>query len=202
MILVPVTVIPYVTRAAPLRGRERVLEQSARAREALALAARSVGAELGELEKDEEDAPLPSNGWHWSVSHAEHYAAATLARFRIGIDVEEVRPRSQTLVPRVTSRVELELLGGFDWQRFFRVWTAKEAVLKRAGQGLLELSGCKLVAVPDTETLILNHRGRDHVVRQFMRANHIVSVSHDGPAAVQIEWSFEPAAHDVAEDRA
>ena len=195
MIVVPVVVLPYVARATPLRGRERVLEQSSRAREALARAARAVDAQMGELTKDEEDAPLPSNGWHWSLTHAEHFAAATIARFRIGIDIEEVRPRSQALVPRVTSRVELELLGGFDWQRFFRVWTAKEAVLKRAGQGLLELSGCRLVAVADDCTLILHHRGRDHVVRQLLRANHIVSVSHDGPSDVNIEWTFDDGVH-------
>lgn len=190
MSTLPVVVLPYAECDRPLAGRARVEEQSRRAREALSRAATIAGARLAELQKDGEEAPLPSNGWHWSLSHGRHFAAAALARAPLGIDLEEIRPRSQALVPRVTSRAELELLGGFDWCAFFRVWTAKEAVLKKAGVGILELSRCRLLAVPDARTLVLSHRGREHVVHQEFRADHVVSIAHDAPeAALEWHWS-------------
>jgi 4'-phosphopantetheinyl transferase len=189
---VPVVVLPYEARAVALAGRDRVAEQSRRAREALALAADSIEARLGPLLKNVEDAPVPTNGWHWSLSHGTHFAAAALARSPIGVDVECVRPRSQAIVPRVTSREEIDLLGGFSWERFFRVWTAKEAVLKKAGCGILELSQCILVAVPDNTTLVLRHRERDHLVNQLVRDEHVVSVSHDEASHALVDWRWNP----------
>ncbi len=190
MSVVPIVVMPYEPRSIALAGRERVVEQSRRAREALAVAAEVIGAHLDPLRKDAEDAPIASNGWHWSLSHAAHGVAATLSRSPIGIDIEWIRPRNQTLVPRVTSRHEIELFGGFSWVSFFRVWTAKESVLKKAGCGILELSSCNLVAVADDSTLVLRHRERDHVVRQLIRDEHVVSISHDDTNGASADWRW------------
>lgn len=189
----PVVVLPYEPRAVALAGRERVAEQSRRAREALAIAADAVGVRLGPLGKADDDVPLPSNGWHWSLSHATHLVAATLARAPVGVDIEWIRPRSQTIVPRVTSRAEVDLLGGFSWESFFRVWTAKEAVLKKSGCGILELSACSLVAVPDERSLVLRHRERDHFVHQMLRADHVVSIAHDESELAGIDWRWTSA---------
>jgi 4'-phosphopantetheinyl transferase len=191
---VPVVVLPYESRAGTLAGRERVAEQSRRAREALTVAADALDAVLGPLVKNAEDAPLPANGWHWSLSHGTHFAAAALARSAVGVDVEWIRPRSQAIVPRVTSREEIDLCGGFSWETFFRVWTAKEAVLKKSGCGILELSRCVLVAVPDGTTLVLRHRERDHLVHQFRREEHVVSVSHDEGSHALVDWRWNPLA--------
>jgi 4'-phosphopantetheinyl transferase len=177
---------------AGLRGRQRLASQSARARVALALSARSSGARLGPLEKDVEEAPLPTNGWHWSLSHATGFAAGAVCRARIGIDVEAIAPRRSDLVARVSSREELELLGGSSWEAFVRVWTAKEAVLKKAGVGLLELDRCRLVAVTGPRTLLVNHRGRDHVVEQCVASDHVAAVTHDDVESV-VAWHWDPS---------
>lgn len=196
---VPVVIADCANELAGLRGSDRVARQSALARQALATAALAIGARLGTLEKDALDAPLPSNGWHWSLSHGSRFVAATLSRSPIGVDVEEIRPRRTHVVPRVTSRDELELLGGFAWPAFVRVWTAKEAVLKRAGVGLAELSRCRLVAVPDDRTLVLRHRDRDHVVRQFLSDLHVVSVACGDALAVDLSWRPVPRGLEHAE---
>lgn len=185
-----VVLLPYEGDASRRVGPERVRAQSARAREALRISAESTGAQIVALEKDANDAPLPSNGWHWSISHGRGFAAGAVARQPLGVDVERIEPRNQDVVSRVTSRDELELLGGFRWDAFMRVWTAKEAVLKKAGCGLQELSACVLVACIDDETMIVAHRGRDHLVRQRTRAQHVASVSHDGPSDLEIAWSW------------
>jgi len=174
---------------ASLRGPERVAEQSRHARLALMHSADFAGAHLGELEKGEHDAPLPSLGWHWSISHARGFSAGVVSRSPVGIDVEAIVPRKQELVPRVASRTELELLGGFRWESFFRIWTAKEAVLKKAGCGILELSRCTLVAAPSLEQLIVAHRDHAHVVRILQRHGHVAAIAADGDA--EVEWRVQ-----------
>lgn len=182
---------------AELRGRERVAEQSRHARVALARSAELSAARLGELAKDENDAPLPSLGWHWSVSHARRFSAGVVARAPVGVDVEAIAPRRQDVVRRVATRAELDLLGGFTWETFFRVWTAKEAVLKKAGCGILELGACTLVAAPALEHLVLTHRGREHAVRLLVRHGHAAALACDGDFAA--EWTV---ALDAAEEHA
>lgn len=183
-----------VVLAAPapqrdLRGPERVAAQSAHARVALAQSAAASGARLGALEKGEHDAPLPNAGWHWSIAHAPVFSAGVVARAPVGIDVEAIVPRRQDIVRRVASRAELDLLGGFRWETFFRIWTAKEAVLKKAGCGILELSRCTLIAAPSCELLVLTHRGREHPVHLLARSGHVAAIACDGEFAV--EWTFD-----------
>lgn len=186
---------PVLMAAAPetahLRGAERVAEQSRHARLALAHSAQRSDAHIGVLEKDEHDAPLPSQGWHWSISHARGFSAGVVARAPVGIDIEAITPRKPEIVPKVASREELELLGGFRWETFFQVWTAKEAVLKKAGCGILELSRCTLVAGIGPELLIVAHRGREHVVRSILRQRHVAAISCD--VDFEVDWCLLPA---------
>jgi 4'-phosphopantetheinyl transferase len=188
------TLRPFVLAAPPaqreLQGPERVAAQSAHARVALARSADATGARLGALEKGEHDAPLPSAGWHWSIAHTAAFSAGVVARQPVGVDVEAIAARRQDVVPRVAKRDELDLLGGFRWETFFRVWTAKEAVLKKAGCGILELSRCTLVAAPSCDLLVLSHRGREHAVHLLARSGHVAAVACDGEYSV--EWTFDP----------
>jgi len=174
-----------------LRGAPRVAARSAHARVALAESARRSNAELGPLAKGEHDAPLPTNGWHWSISHAHGYSAGVVARAPVGIDVEAIVPRRQELVQRVAQRAEFDLLEGFRWETFFRIWTAKEAVLKKAGCGILELSSCTVVAAPAVDHLVLSHRGSEHTVRLLVRNAHVAAIACDG--SHEVEWTLEPA---------
>jgi hypothetical protein len=86
---------------------------------------------------------------------------------------------------------ELEVLGGFSWERFARVWTAKEAVLKLAGVGLLELDRCRVVGVRGVDEVIVEHRGRGWIVRQSVRDGHVAAVVWDGDEAERdVEWMW------------
>lgn len=192
MRLVPF-VLPTQVDALELKGAARVRQQSRRAREALALSAAACRAALGPLEKDGEDAPLPSNGWHWSLAHAREFAAGVVCREPVGIDVEKVEPRRPDAVASVTSHDELLLFGGFTWRVFFRAWTAKEAVLKKAGCGIAELAHARLVAVND-HGCVVAHRGREHFVHQREHAGHWLALAHDGPLDALVEWRCEAEA--------
>ncbi|MBL8861503.1 MAG: 4'-phosphopantetheinyl transferase superfamily protein [Planctomycetes bacterium] len=178
-----------------LSGAERVAARSAHARSALALAAQHTGAALGPLTKGEHDAPRPSNGWHWSISHARGLSAGVVARAPVGVDVEAIAPRRQETVRRAAAREELELLGGFTWESFFRLWTAKEAVLKKAGCGILELARCRLVAAPAPDVLVLEHRGSAHETRLCVWQGHAAAVSCD--AAFEVAWALHAGEEQV-----
>ncbi|MFP4583433.1 MAG: 4'-phosphopantetheinyl transferase family protein, partial [Thermodesulfobacteriota bacterium] len=103
------------------------------AREAVLASARRSGLDffsLESLEKSDRGVPLPVQDWHWSLSHKTEFAAGVTAPFPVGVDLELPGPRHPGLFDKVGTEAEWKCLGGRDWPRFFRLWTAKEAVLK------------------------------------------------------------------------
>lgn len=164
-----------------LRGAQRVELASRRAREVLHEAARRTGAELGALAKDARDAPLPSLGWHWSIAHAGARVAGAVARHALGVDLEPLERPAADVAAHALRPEERALLGDGPLG-FVRGWTAKEAVLKKLGVGLSELSRCRIVAAPGPDELELEHAGRAHRVHQHRLADAICAVSVDGPA--------------------
>lgn len=180
---------PTTGQATGLPGVQRVASQRRDARTALAEGCLLDGVELGPLEHDERDAPVPFDGVHWSLSHTRVWVAAALDRAPIGVDVESLRlPRG----PRETalSDAERALLADASLElAFTRCWTAKEAVLKLVGVGLLELGRCRLVDLtPDGECLI-EHRSATRLVQQRYLGDHVLAVC----AQDAVEWHGLPA---------
>ena len=63
----------------------------------------------------------------FNLSHSHGAAACALHDKPVGVDIEKLRP-----APR-------RLAAGMDDEAFFRLWTAREATIKRAGQGVAKL---------------------------------------------------------------
>lgn len=63
----------------------------------------------------------------FSLSHSHGAAVCALHHKPVGVDVEKLRP-----APR-------RLAAGMESEAFFRLWTAKEATIKRQGRGLAAL---------------------------------------------------------------
>ncbi len=183
MTLFPV-VMPVIEAGRKPSGKEKVDHLSLIARQALTLSAKRTGVMLGELLKDERGVPCPVNGNYWSLSHKARYVAAVVSREKIGIDIEEIRPRDQSLFARVATDAEWELQGR-SWDTLFRYWTAKEAVLKIIGIGIGGLGTCRVTSVPDENFITLDYEGQSFVVEQLRHDNHIVSVLKDDN---HIEW--------------
>jgi 4'-phosphopantetheinyl transferase len=187
MTLFPV-ILP-VTQAGPkLSGRERVSRLSRIAREALRLSAEKGGVTLGELRKDENDVPCPFDGNYWSLAHKPKYVAAVISKERVGIDIEEIKPRQESIFSLVASDQEWDLGKEESWYTFFRYWTAKEATLKAIGIGIGGLKACRVVSVPDENHVVLDYGGLLYRVEQLYHKNHIVSVLKDNS---EIEWIIE-----------
>jgi 4'-phosphopantetheinyl transferase len=183
MILFPV-VMPVIEAGHKPSGKEKVDQLSRIAREALKLSAEKSGVRLGELLKDEKGIPCPVAGNYWSLSHKPKYVAAVVSKDKVGIDIEEIQPRTESLFAHVASDEEWELKER-SWDTFFRYWTAKEATLKAIGIGISGLKTCRIISVPDEKHITLDYKGQFFLVEQLRHKNHIVSVLKDDN---QIEW--------------
>jgi 4'-phosphopantetheinyl transferase len=183
MTLFPV-VMPVIETGHKPQGKEKVAHLSRIAREALKLSAEKSQVKLGELLKDEKGVPCPVAGIYWSLSHKPKYVAAVVSKNRVGIDIEEIKPRAKYLFAHVASDEEWELKGR-SWDTLFRYWTAKEAILKVIGIGISGLKTCRIISVPDERHIILDYRGRLFQVEQVCCQNHIISVLKDDN---EIDW--------------
>lgn len=174
MTLFPV-VMPVIEAGHKPSGKEKVDHLSQIAREALKVSAEKSRVRLGELLQDERGAPFPFAGIYWSLSHKPKYVAAVISKDKVGIDIEEIKPRPESLFARVASDEEWELQER-SWDTLYRYWTAKEAILKIIGIGIGGLKICRITSVPDDNHIALDYKGQLFLVEQLRHNNHIVSV--------------------------
>jgi 4'-phosphopantetheinyl transferase len=183
--------VPAEIRNHPPRGRAPLLSRFAR--EAVLASARRSGLDhfsLENLKKSDRDVPLPVGDWHWSLSHKTEFVAGVAAPFPVGIDLELPGPRHPGLFDKVGTDAEWECLGGRDWPRFFRLWTAKEAVLKALGVGLAGLGDCRLESI-DGQRLALRAGGRRWTAESAAEPKFVAAATL-GDATVS--WEFPAGA--------
>ncbi len=94
--------------------------------------------------------------WQFSLSHSGEWGVCALSRAAVGIDIEQHRPRrvSALAVRYFTAREQAALAALPEDERtraFFRLWTAKESILKAQGVGLS--GGLRSVSVEYGATL-------------------------------------------------
>ncbi len=107
---------------------------------------------------------------HFSISHTDGLVAVALSENSVGVDVESVKPIDPKLCERFFSQSEQDYVFMKETevdQRFFEVWTKKEAFAKYTGLGLSEIFGQK-------ETLY----------KTFTVENYAVAVCCDGDLTV------------------
>jgi phosphopantetheinyl transferase len=148
----------------------------ASAREAVCwLIANHVGPYV-ELHHDADGAPLlRGSELHISVSHSRRFAAIALhPAYRIGVDVEEMRPAQ---LRRVQSRF-ISLSEAAQWaatdSQLLAAWTIKEAVYKAAATPGLSLTSINLSAEPGAALL---PDGRRFAVRTFAEPERTISLA-------------------------
>ncbi len=160
---------------------------SRHARFALKISADKSGIRLGELFKDSNGAPLPFHGNYWSVTHKPEYVAGIVAKTAMGIDVEKIRSCNEALFRKVADDNEWGLTDDDPFIRFFRFWTAKEAVLKAAGTGITGLNNCRIFKVKDNHRLIIHYISETWQVESFYFDRHIASVVNP---SLKIKWTL------------
>ncbi|HMB31343.1 MAG TPA: 4'-phosphopantetheinyl transferase superfamily protein [Desulfohalobiaceae bacterium] len=93
---------------------------------------------ISRLEKNEQGKPFILGYPEFSLTHTEGFVAVAVAeKGRLGIDVEKIRDiRLDDFDSYLTQKEKKEIDGSCE--RFFYLWTAKEAAMKAAGTGLKE----------------------------------------------------------------
>lgn len=168
-----------------LTGRDSVRFLRQYARQAVIASAQKIGVDLPIFEKDNDGAPIPSNGVFWSLSHKPEYVAGVTSDNPVGIDVERIRPVQPSLVNRVIDNDERQLAGMISDALFYRFWTAKEAVLKAVGVGLKGLSQCRICRIIDHTTLVVFYRQQHWMIEHAYYDNHVVSIVNQDHA---VQW--------------
>jgi 4'-phosphopantetheinyl transferase len=174
-ILYPV-ILAVPEKDRPLSGREMVGNLSRQARRALEISAQKNGIELTDLQKDENGAPLPFDGNYWSLTHKARYVGAVVARVRVGIDIEKIRPCSEGLFKKTAGSREWNLADTNSPVVFFRYWTSKESVLKAVGTGIKDLKKCRIARIIDDDNLVVQYQNKDWRIEHFFFDDHIASV--------------------------
>jgi 4'-phosphopantetheinyl transferase len=184
-------VLPVPEEEKRLAGRQRVSNLSRLARRALGISAEKSGLKLGKLSKDENGAPLPCGGIYWSLTHKPDYVGGVVSLGKIGIDIEKIRPCSPGLFKKTAQEAEWRLLESeAPLDRFFRCWTAKEAVIKAAGTGIRDLLRCSVAGVPDDKHLLIEFRGRTWLIEHSVFDGHMAAVVKTSP---DVRWTFHAA---------
>ncbi len=137
-------------------ARERKGFLSGFARQAVMLSAGKCGIPLKELRTEGSGRPIPENNCHWSLSHKPLYVAGVAATLPVGIDVEPVRPVDESLFRRVADEKERALICEDQDRFFFRLWTAKEAVVKMVGGKYSDIFRCRVAEIIDDHHLVIS----------------------------------------------
>ena len=173
-------IMPVPFSLQQLTGREKVKTLSRLARKALVFSCKKSGWPITHLKKDPNGAPIPENGYYWSLSHKSGFVAAVVAPYPIGIDIERLRPSSKALRNRIASTKEWQLGPKIDPDLlFFRFWTAKEAVLKAVGVGMRGLSNCRIIRILDNSKMCLTYRYTTFMVTHIQFNGHLATVIID-----------------------
>ena len=76
----------------------------------------------------------------FNISHSSNYVACVIGDRPVGIDIEKARKGRQNLARRFFDRAESDWIEEAESdERFFRIWTLKEAYGKATGQGVLDI---------------------------------------------------------------
>jgi 4'-phosphopantetheinyl transferase len=147
----------FEAMAGPIRPREFLGGRSL----AKTMAGRILGIEASAVRIEVERGGRPfiprPHELNIGLTHTREYAACALSRMRIGLDIEElgckeglVRVESYAFSSR--ERDSLACCSGEERERrFFRIWTLKEAYLKRLGRGVESIRHAPSFSIDDEE---------------------------------------------------
>ncbi|MFO7965079.1 MAG: 4'-phosphopantetheinyl transferase superfamily protein [Desulfobacterales bacterium] len=177
----------FPERKRKLPPNERVVCLSRHARKALAVSAASSGVVLGELIKDADGVPIPSNGCYWCITHKPSFVGGVVSADPVGLDLEEIKPCHPGLFRKVAIEAEWELSNAGPYVTFYRFWTAKEALIKLHGTGLRDMLNCRVTHIPDDRRLALRYNSLLFEVEHVYFNGHIAAIIPGNPP---VHWQL------------
>jgi phosphopantetheinyl transferase len=129
---------------------------------------------------DDGSLDVPGSALQLSIAHSGAYAAAAVAEHEVGLDLEVIRPRSESVFRFVLHPDESSLRQTIDLPQDHQLvlfWALKEAVLKGKRTGLRR-SPRSLRLEIDLDTRTATIRGRRTWSAKFdLRPDHVVAVA-------------------------
>lgn len=121
----------------------------------------------------------------FSASYSDRRLFLAFSQEKIWVDIEQVRPRASSLLSKRSE--ELKFLWGENWENFYRLWTAKESLLKATNtENLDQIWNIQLVKEKNTseqsfqvhfdKVLLLELNNQQYEVRSFCHEDLIGAV--------------------------
>lgn len=86
-----------------------------------------------------------ARGIYFSISHTENFVVCAVADAPVGIDIERIKPYSDRLAKRITTKKEYDYINK-DAERLWEIWTLKEAIIKKEGKGISAIKQTDTIA--------------------------------------------------------
>ena len=108
--------------------------------------------------KDSGEPYLTGCDLHISISHSDEMVAGVVSHVPVGIDIERIRPIKLSMCRHVCTPEETAYLQAdtdpsercqdpIILERFFEIWTAKEAYFKKCGTGITDLKSVNILTL-------------------------------------------------------
>lgn len=119
----------------------------------------------------------------FNISHSGNYVVIAVSRFNIGIDIQRMENNNQLVAERNFHQNECTYINeGEDenvkTQRFYEVWTVKEAYLKNVGIGLRKPLNSFEVNFAEGKAKIMDNPGYE-ILQMKLDERYIMSVCAD-----------------------
>ena len=151
---------------------------------------------------NEEGKPL-AQGKFFNLSHSGAYAVLAEADSSVGVDIEKMVPYGDWVREALTSSEYEWMLRGKDeserQERFYRLWTRKESLVKCEGHGF-SLSPGEISTMPVDEKKLTKYAGKAYGICSFTLGNYMLSAALLGmqPLLMMHEISWDELTVDKA----
>ncbi len=122
--------------------------------------------------------PYSRSGRFFSLSHSDGCAAIAFGGSELGTDIEGISSENLKLAPLVFCPEEREWIKADPPERFYRLWSIKESILKAAGLGM-SVEPVSLCVDPETDSLAFD--GRIWYYRSAVWKNRSVAAACSEP---------------------
>lgn len=140
---------------------------------------------IGDYQIDEKGKPN-AKGVHFNVSHSKGHVVLVQAPCPVGIDIEEVREVKQDLIDFVCSPEEKTYIDSEE--KFFEVWTNKEAILKAKGIGLRnDLKDVPALPIDGQK----QYDGKNYVTKTIVFRDAVITVALESKDVFDISLSIK-----------
>lgn len=136
------------------------------------------------LQRNPQGKPCLPGGPCFNLSHSGEYAILGVSRQPLGVDIERIRAYDERAARRCFTGPELDWLREEGGEKpFFRLWTAKESVMKATGLGFsMAPGGFSVLPAEDGPHEI---EGRCWYLRWGSLPGHVICTASAEPEAIR-----------------